>query len=159
MTTPAMPRPARPDMAEPSGPVAALIAATRDLTSLIERETTLLDTHRPQDIRPLQAEKARLTAEYRRALGRIKVNPQSLGPQGSPAREQIRVVTDGFQRTLQAHARVVMRLKTVTEGIISTVGDEVAKRNRPIQNYGRDAVTAALPPAQTTTSISLNQVI
>ena len=140
-----------------TGHGAQLVRLTIALTELIGRETGLLQDRRPREAQKLHAEKSRLMAEYRETLNRLRVNEQSLGPKESPERKYIRKLTDAFRETLRDHARVVLRLKSVSEGLIRSVGDEVSKRNRSVVGYGKNAAqtTARARP----TSLSLNQVI
>lgn len=140
-----------------AGPGAQLVRLTIALTELIGRETGLLKDRRPREAQKLHAEKSRLMAEYRETLNRLRVNEQSLGPKDSAERKYIRKLTDAFREALRDHARVVLRLKSVSEGLIRSVGDEVSKRNRSVVGYGKNA---AQPAARARpTSLSLNQVI
>lgn len=140
-----------------AGHGAQLVRLTVSLTELIGRETELLKERKPRDAQKLHAEKSRLMAEYRETLNRLRVNEQSLGPKESAERKYIRKLTDAFRQVLRDHARVVLRLKSVSEGLIRSVGDEVSKRNRSVVGYGKNAAqsTARARP----TSLSLNQVI
>jgi hypothetical protein len=97
-------------------------------------------------------------AEYREVLNNLQVNEKLLGPKDSPARKYIKELTDKFRATLRDHARIVLRLKSVAEGIIKSVGEEVVKKNRPIVSYSRTA-GYNMPAHSKPTSLQLNQVI
>ena len=155
------PLPLKPQTGDAPPPItgqgAQLVRLTISLTELIARETDLLKARRPRDAQKLHAEKSRLMAEYRETLNRLRVNEQSLGPKDSPERKYIRKLTDKFREMLRDHARVVLRLKSVSEGLIRSVGEEVSKRNRSVVGYGKNAVQSAARARPT--SLSLNQVI
>lgn len=141
-----------------TGPGVKLINITQNLTDLIKRETSLMLARRAQDAGRLHGEKSRLMAEYKNVLGHIKVNEHLLGSKDSPIRSKIREVTDKFREELRNHARVVMRLKSVAEGMVKSVGEEIAKRDRPVVGYGSNASLRAPNPMRPT-SLSINQMI
>lgn len=141
-----------------TGPGAKLISITKKLTALIIEETSYLRDHKTQTAATLHGEKSRLMAEYKKTLNHIQVNEHLLGPKESSLRQFIRKITDRFRDALKEHARIVLRMKSISEGIIKSIGDEVTKYNKPVAAYGANA--AMTPPQKGyTTSISLNKVI
>ncbi|UTW57615.1 hypothetical protein KFE96_12290 [Kordiimonas sp. SCSIO 12603] len=141
-----------------TGHGAKLVKITIALTDLIKQETELLKQRLAREAQKLHGQKNRLMAEYRETLNHLQVNEKLLGPKNSPARQYIRKITDKFREVLRDHARIVLRLKSVAEGIIKSVGEEVVKKNRPVVGYGKNA--AFKTPAQMQpTSLQLNQVI
>ncbi|WP_417452197.1 hypothetical protein [Kordiimonas sp.] len=140
-----------------TGHGAQLARLTIALTELIGRETDLLEARKPREAQKLHGEKSRLMAEYRETLNRVRVNEHTLGPKGSEERTYLRKLTDAFREMLRDHARVVLRLKSVSEGLIRSVGEEVSKRNRSVVGYGKNAAQTAARARPT--SLSLNQVI
>ncbi|WP_417463501.1 hypothetical protein [Kordiimonas sp.] len=147
-----------PDAPIITGHGSQLAKLTISLTELISRETDLLKDRKPREAHKLHGEKSRLMAEYRETLNRVRVNEHTLGPKGSPERNYLKELTDTFRAVLRDHARVVLRLKSVSEGLIRSVGEEVAKRNRPVVGYGKNAATQPAPRSRPT-SLALNQVI
>ncbi len=141
-----------------SGHVAKLAQITRTLTDIITKETGLLHKRKPQVAKTLHGEKNRVMAEYRATLNKVQQNQHMLGEPKSPARQFIRKLTDILREALRDNARIILRLKAVTEGLIKKVGDEVTKQNRPLVGYGRNATYKAAPMARPT-SLSLNQMI
>ncbi len=141
-----------------SGHGARLAKLTVLLQDLIQQETELLKAHRPQEAKRLHGEKSRLMAEYKDTIGKLKVNEYQLGQKDSRDRKYLRQLTDALRETIRDHARVVLRLKSVTEGLIRSVGEEVSKKNSPVLGYGRNASMRPTGPAKPT-SLSLNQVI
>lgn len=141
-----------------TGPGAKLAKITISLTELIAEETRLLSKRLTREAQKLHGRKNRLMAEYREVLNLLQVNDKLLGPKNSPVRKYIKDLTDKFRATLRDHARIVLRLKSVAEGIIKSVGEEVVKKDRPVVNYGRNA-SYNMPSSVKPTSLQLNQVI
>lgn len=145
----------RPPVTSHGATVARL---TTELTDLITRETNLLQARRPQEAKVLHGEKNRLMAEYKIAIGRLKSNEHLLGNKESAERKYLRGLTDKLREAIRDHARIVLRLKSVTEGLIRSVGEEVRKKNNPVLGYGQNASIAQGRNARPT-SLSLNQTV
>ncbi len=141
-----------------TGPGEKLVKITLKLTDLIKRETSFLKTHRNKDAQGLHGEKSRLMAEYRETLNNLQVNEHLLGPKDSKERKYIKSITEPFREALREHARIVLRMKAVTEGLIKSVGEEAKKNNPSVTGYNNTAAFA-IPQNQRPTSLSLNQVI
>ncbi|UTW54187.1 hypothetical protein [Kordiimonas sp. SCSIO 12610] len=141
-----------------TGPGEKLVKITLALTDLIKRETSFLKAHRNKDAQALHGEKSRLMAEYRDTLNNLQVNEHLLGSKDSRERKYIKSITEPFREALREHARIVLRMKAVTEGLIKSVGEEVSKRNPSVTGYNKTAAFA-VPQNQRPTSLSLNQVI
>ena len=131
---------------------------TISLSELIQEETRLLSKRLTKEAQKLHGQKNRLMAEYRETLNLLQTNERLLGPKDSSVRRYIRAITDKFREVLRDHARIVLRLKSVAEGIIKSVGEEVIKKNRPVVGYGANAAFK-LPVQARPTSLQLNQVI
>lgn len=141
-----------------TGPGAKLVKLTKALCDLISRETNLLQIRRTQEAQQLHAQKSRLMAEYKMTMNQLQTNEHLLGEKDSGERKYLKFVTDKLREILRDHARVVLRLKSVAEGLIKSVGEEVAKQQRPITSYGNNAAYQVSRNARPM-SLSLNQVI
>lgn len=141
-----------------TGPGAKLIRITTELKDIVRHETELLESKRPQEIKSLQGQKIRLMSQYKDAMNNARVNESLLGAPDSDIRSRIKTATDGLREELKRNARIVIRLKTITEGLLKSVGDEVAKKDRPAIGYGKGA-TMIRPQSVKPTSLSLNQMI
>lgn len=146
------------DQSLPQGPVSRMVLHTEELTRIIREEIAILEARRPSEIAPLQAEKARLSTIYEEEFAALKRNPNLLGDKDSPLRARLRDVTETFNGELVRLGRILLRMKSVTEGMISAVGEEVAKRRQTVRNYSQDAEVIL---SQTTkpVPIALNEVI
>ncbi len=151
------------DTAETAAPqlfglAAKLAKAMTNLTAVIAQETALLQSRQPREAQALHGSKARMIFEYKDIITKLKTNQDSLGEKGSNVRMFLRGLGEKLKATLKDHARVVIRLKSLSEGLIKSVGEEVAKKSRPTVNYGKSArmvaPSAGLPP-----SLALNELI
>lgn len=147
------------DLPTPPVPVGVpqFLQITHDLTRLIEQETDLLKRKRPSDLGAFEAEKRSLSAAYTKAVGALRVNKDALGALTDDDKAALKEAIGAFEATLKAHGRLVLRLKTVSEGIVRAVGREVEKRNRPVSSYQGNAQMRPPPTSATPTSISLDQ--
>ena len=141
-----------------TGPGAKLIRITTELKDIVRHETELLERKRPQEIKSLQGQKIRLMSQYKDAMNNARVNEGLLGPEDSDIRVRIKEATTSLREELKHNARIVIRLKTVTEGLLKSVGDEVAKKDRPAVGYGKGAQMVT-PQSVRPTSLSLNRLI
>jgi hypothetical protein len=142
----------------PEGPVSRLIMHTEELTRIIREEISILEARRPAEIAPLQAEKARLSSVYEEEYDALKQNQSLLGEKDSPLRKRLREVTKIFNDELVRLGGIILRMKSVTEGMILAISEEVAKKRQQVRNYSPGAevtVSSAAHPVP----IALNEVI
>ena len=143
----------------PTAPVGVrhFLQITRDLTRLIEQESDLLKRKRPSDLGAFEAEKRRLSTAYTKAVAALRVNKDALDAMTAEDKRALKEAIETFEAALKAHARLVLRLKTVSEGMVRAVGREVEKRSRPVSSYQGNAQMRPPAPAAAPTSISLDQ--
>jgi len=135
-----------------------LIDLSHQIARLLEKENTLLEANKANQTQQFQGEKVRLMAEYRQTMNHLQVNEHLLGPKNSSARAEIRKATDFLQSELAKHARIVLRLKAVTEGLVNKISEEVNKNNKQVPAYTPSAAIRN-NKMQKPTSIAVNQVI
>lgn len=152
------PKPEDPNIPFLAGAALQVARLTEKLTRLIMEETKLLHLRKPQEAQKLHSEKNQAIAEYKQALSKLYNTRQILGPEDSPERQYIRRLTDSLKSALRDHARIVLRLKSITEGLVRSVTDEVNKTQRSASGYSRNA-NHAFYSQRTPTSLALNQVI
>lgn len=135
-----------------------LIAETEQLSKIMERENALLATTRPAQLKDLQEEKGRLTQIYVRDMETLRRN-QDLVIHAPPAlRDHLKSATAHFQKTLASHIRILEVGKSVTEGIVKAISDEVTRKNRPTLSYANNGQLQR-NGENVPTSLSLNQVL
>lgn len=116
-----------------------LKSLTITLTDLLARENALLAERRPQDIVEFQGEKERLGHAYSEEMTLLRQNPDWLQSIEAAERTSLREATKRFKQTLDENRRALLVRKTVSEGIIRSIGEEVASKNRPVQSYSKNA--------------------
>jgi len=139
-------------------PVEQFLQLTKALGELIERETDLLEQRRFQDADALAAEKARLTNQYQATLQTLRAREKSLlGEPDSPLRRELKEASEAFRSRLARHARLVMRLKSLNEGLVKAISEEAEKQRNPVTPYGGDGSVGR--GKREPTSLSLDQCI
>ena len=144
MTRPQLP--ARPD--DDAG---ALIVLTDRLAALVEREIAALQERRPSALKEFEIEKSALALTYRRQLAAVKANPAAIKAADPKIRARLRESTRHFQMLVENSMRQVSARRAVSEGLVRAIGDEVARRNQPVNGYDR---SAALRPVTTNWSVA-----
>ncbi|WP_150005924.1 hypothetical protein [Iodidimonas muriae] len=115
------------------------LSITDQLTALLAKENHYLETRRPRESRALVGEKLRLTQDYREALGQLRVEEASaLGEKGSDIRKQVAKKTEIFRSELARHAKLIIRLKSISEGVVKAISAEAMKQKNPVQHYGNN---------------------
>lgn len=145
-------------LANARNPVLTLISLTRRLMEVVAAENTVLHERRPQDARPLIEEKGRLATAYAQEMDIIRKNGGARSFGNADQLRELKRETSLFNKVLEEHSRLINRARIVTEGMLKAVGDEVAKRNRPPQGYGKNAAPVEAKTAMPA-SLTLNQVI
>ena len=134
--------------------VEQLILLTERLTGLVAQSAQAFEARRPQDAAAFVGETGRLANMYRHESTRIRGNPAMIAGASLVQRTRLVRATEAFDAVLARQARAVEAAKTVTEGLVRTIAEEVATRRQKGASYGADATTAATPAA---TAITLNK--
>lgn len=131
-----------------------LIVLTERLTELIALDAQAFEQRRPQDAAANIEETSRLANVYRHELARVRANPALIA--GAPLAQRTRLIraTEAFDAVLARQGRALEAAKTVTEGIVKAIADEVASKRATGTGYGQGGVAA---PAASATSITLNK--
>jgi hypothetical protein len=133
-----------------------LIILTERLTDLIAQQCQSFELHRPQDAARLMEETARLANLYRHESTRVRADPRLVIGAPLELRQRLARATEAFDAVLHRHGRAVAAARTVTEGLVRAIADEVASRREQLSGYG----PAARPPASAATAataITLNR--
>jgi hypothetical protein len=138
----------------PADRVDQLILLTERLTALIALEAQAFEQRRPQDVAPHIEETARLANVYRHESTRVRANPELVAQ--APHDQRLRLVraTEAFDAVLARQGRAIAAAKTVTEGLVRAIANEVASQRQQASTYGPGAMTDAPAAA---TAITLNQ--
>lgn len=134
-----------------------LLDVVQRLILLVETENRLLETERPSAIQPLLEEKGRLSSVLAYGLQAIKKNPAGVEAADRSLRDSLSAALATFQDLVLLNGRIVLRLKSVSEGILNAIVEESQKGKRTAPTY-TPGITPAVPrpPAA---SIAFNATI
>jgi hypothetical protein len=130
-----------------------LIVLTERLTALIAEQLRAFETHRPQDAAINADETARLANLYRHESLKVKADPSLLSGAPVELRDKLIAATRAFDAVLARHGRAVEAAKTITEGLIRAIAEEVSKQRNAVASYGPKAQQAPRPA----TAVALNR--
>ena len=130
-----------------------LILLTERLTGLIAEQLRAFEARRPQDAAQNADETARLANLYRHESLKVKTNPTILDGAPPELKERLIVATRAFDAVLARHGRAVEAAKTITEGLIRAIAEEVHRQRHAVASYGPKAMQAPRPA----TPVALNR--
>jgi hypothetical protein len=130
-----------------------LILLTERLTGLISEQLRAFEARRPQDAAANADETARLANLYRHESLKVKSDPSLLEGAPSDLYEKLVAATRAFDAVLARHGRAVEAAKTITEGLIRAIAEEVHKQRHAVASYGPKAMQAPRPA----TPVALNR--
>ncbi|MCR5879931.1 flagellar basal body protein [Phenylobacterium sp. J367] len=136
--------------------VEQLILLTERLTDLITQECQAFEARRPQDAAANIEECGRLANLYRHESARVKADPRMVQAAPKELRERLVQATRAFDAVLARQGRAIEAAKTVTEGLVRAIAEEVASTRQQASGYGPGA-TLSGQPASTATAITLNR--
>ncbi|ACG78348.1 flagellar basal-body protein FlbY [Phenylobacterium zucineum HLK1] len=138
----------------PEDRVEQLILLTERLTELVAEQAQAFEQRRPQDAAAKLEETSRLANLYRHESTRVRAEPGLVG--GAPLALRTRLVraTEAFDAVLARQGRAIEAARTVTEGLVKAIADEVASQRSRGVSYGP---TAKASTDGTATAITLNQ--
>lgn len=133
--------------------VEELISMTERLTELIAVEAQAFEQRRPQDAAAHLEETSRLANVYRHESAKARANPAFI--QAAPLEQRMRLMraTEAFDAVLARQGRALEAAKTVTEGLVRAIAEEVASRRASPAGYGPGAAASAADAR----AITLNQ--
>lgn len=144
---------------DPSERVELLLKMTRRLTELLDQETDLFETHRPQDTRLLQAEKQQLANIYRKETARIAQDKSLVSSAPQDRRAALAQATETFHESLERNRIAGLAMRQVTEGIVRAVADEVARTRAAPASYAPGQTPRPDAPNYNSSAITLNKSV
>jgi hypothetical protein len=134
--------------------VEQLTILTERLTELIALEAQAFEQGRPQDAAAQLDETSRLANMYRHESARVRANPTLVASAPMALRTKLIRATEAFDAVLARQGRALEAAKTVTEGLVRAIADEVAVQRAGSSGYGPKA---AISTPGLATSITLNK--
>jgi len=116
---------------------------TQRLTARLAAETEAFASQRPQDVSASLAETQDLANTYRRESAQLKATPGLLSAAPIGERQTLIQATEAFEAVLAIHARTVEAARTVSEGLVRTIAQEVAGARAMGTGYGASGRAAA----------------
>jgi len=141
------------DATDPAERVDLLISLTERLTGLMAHESAAFESHRPQDALAGAEETGRLANLYRHESMRVRKDPELIAQAPLARRRQLMAVTTAFDAALARHGRAVAAAKTVTEGLVRAIAEEVASQRSSGAGYSQ----GGRPQETSATAVTLNR--
>ena len=141
--------------------IGQLVELIDHLGQAVSRETNLLAEKRPRDLDQFAEERERLTIAYQDQIQSIRSNPILIQGASDDVRTKLKLAMKEFHDLLNEHRRAVFAARTVTQRLISSISQEVSKRDRPVAGYNRHAKVPQ-PSANRRgrpVSLALNEVV
>jgi hypothetical protein len=114
-----------------------LILLTERLTDLIAKEAQAFESRRPHEAARYVEETAKLANVYRHESMRVRANVVLIESARLELRQRLKRATEAFDAILARQARAVEAARTVTEGLVRAVAEEIAnQRAAPATTYG-----------------------
>ena len=134
--------------------VEQLVILTERLTELIAKQALAFEQRRPQDAASMLEETSRLANLYRHESARVRADPRMVESAPLEARTRLVRATEGFDAVLARQGRAIEAARTVTEGLVKCIAEEVASQRSKASVYGSSGMQSAGPTA---TAITLNK--
>ena len=131
--------------------VEQLILLTDRLTGLIALEAQCFEARRPHEAAQYLDETQRLANIYRHESARVRREPAMVASAPADQRARLLRATEAFDAVLARQARALEAAKTVTEGLVKAIAEEVASQRGAGLGYG------GLSANRAATAITLNQ--
>lgn len=120
-----------------------LILLTERLTELIALEAQAFEQRRPQDAAKHLDETSRLANLYRHESARVRADPGLLAAAPLELRMKLIRATEAFDAVLARQGRALEAAKTVSEGLVRAIAEEVANQRNEGAGYGPGAASRA----------------
>lgn len=130
----------------PSDRARQLLALTTRLGERLANDTKVLEAHRPQDLSEGMEETRTLSNLYRFESARIKADPNLLAGITPDEKKALFEATQIFQDNLARYERAVTAAKTITEGIILAVAEDLNTQKAATMTYGAKGRTFGTGP-------------
>ena len=121
-----------------------LIVMAERLTAALEDDIAALKAGKPADMKSLDPEVQKLTMLYSREVQHFDIRIARAAP--APLRARFLAITGRFREVLQLHARMLMRVKNASEGMIQAIAREVERMNAPTRTYAPRPAARPAPP-------------
>jgi hypothetical protein len=136
------------------GRIQELIQLTERLTALVAEQAQAFEAGRPQDAAGNMEETSRLAMLYWQESQSLHDNPAPIA--ALPRRERLKLIqaTEAFDAVMARQGRALSAAKTVTEGLVHAIAEEIATQRGSNATYGASGAKAATNAA---VAVTLNR--
>ena len=134
--------------------VEQLVILTERLTELIAGQAQAFEQRRPHEAAKLLEETSRLANLYRHESARVRADVTMIEAAPIEARARLVRATEAFDAVLARQGRALEAARTVTEGLVRCIAEEVATQRSQTSVYGAGGLQSGGAPA---TAITLNK--
>jgi len=132
-----------------------LIILTERLTGLIADQAQAFEARRPQDAALNMEETSRLANIYRREAEQMRAQPSLFSDAPIKLRYRLIQATEAFDAVIARQGRAIHAAKTITEGLVQAIAQEVAAQRTSNAAYGPTGAKPVVPGAAT--AVTLNR--
>lgn len=122
-----------------------LIALTERLARIMTEDAEAFEARRPHEAGARQEEAARLANLYRHESMKLRRQPALLAGLPDALKAKLADATRAFDAALARHARALEAARTVTEGLVRAIAEEVSRERAATGGYGPGARSAPAP--------------
>jgi hypothetical protein len=122
---------------DPADRADQMIAVGRRLIELVGQEALALMERRVAPSPATMEEKERLAHAWRIEVQRIRDNPELIAGLNPARRDALKAVSLELDQQLNRHAHALGAMRTVTEGLIKRIAEEIAAARKGPAGYGR----------------------
>lgn len=116
--------------------VEQLVALTETLTTRLSAEAAAFEERRALDVAASLDETAKMANLYRHECTRVKANPALIADASKESRDRLADASRAFEAVLSRHAIGLEAARTLTEGLVRTIAQDVAAQRAPAAGYG-----------------------
>jgi hypothetical protein len=119
-----------------AGRIDELIVLTERLTALIAEQAQAFEASRPQDAAKHLDEISLLANVYRKEAQDVRERPDAIA--AAPRKDRLRLIraTEAFYAVIARQGRALNAAKTVTEGLVHAIAEEIANQRTSNAAYG-----------------------
>ncbi|MCK5574720.1 MAG: hypothetical protein KAI28_02850 [Sphingomonadales bacterium] len=101
----------------------------------MDHENALLEERKYRELEKIQPEKSRLAAEYNIAMQALRPFKNMLQHDHQDIRNELTKANEAFQDKVTNNGRHLMRSKSISEGIISSIAQEAERQSPTVKQY------------------------
>ena len=127
-------------MTAPQDRLEQVVILTERLTKLLADQAVAFEAHRPQDAAASMEETTKLANAYRHEAKRLRENPAEIHAAPLELRRRLLRATEAFDAVVARQGRALHAAKTITEGLVQAIAQEVVKQRSVTAGYGPSGV-------------------